>query len=69
MSSQKSNDHTHQHHVYVLRLWQEHDPVADKPDPQRIILENPQTGARHRFHSLVELCAFLETVNRIQFPD
>lgn len=62
MNTKKNKIHTYRH-TFVLRLWQEHDPAADNPDPQRIVLENPQTGARQRFQSLSQLFIFLETVN------
>lgn len=53
--------HTPQYHIFVLRLWQEQDAGWER-DPLRVVLEDPRTGQRHSFHSIVQLLDFLESV-------
>jgi hypothetical protein len=43
--------------TYVIRVW----PYDDKRQQQKIMLENPHTGSKVRFHNWNDLVAFLQT--------
>lgn len=47
------------YHSYLLRFW--HERSLEQADAWRFSLENPQSGKRRGFGSLVELVRFLES--------